>query len=125
MRSEQLQGEDDRQLEAFVEYRSFPIGRDVIKREVGGGWAERGWKEITGEEQFSSPEFLSAVCKAHFLVIHICPAKMASLLQLNLFAIPREQQLTVGGRAHNVEQKIFHSAILVLDVQERKVQWLH
>lgn len=94
----------------------------AIKKEGGGGQVE---KELEGDNRAGSPELLFAVHKAHFLPIHIFPAKVASLLQLDLFAISWEQELTIGGRAYNVEQQIFHSAILVLDVQERKVQWLH
>lgn len=72
-----------------------------------------------------SPELLSAMDKAYFLCIDVCPAKVAGLFQLDLFAVSREQQLTIGGRADNVEQQILHSPVLVLDVQERKVQGLH
>lgn len=91
----------------------------VIKKE-GGGRDSRRRAGLAG-----SPGLLSAVDKAYFLCIDVFPAKVAGLFQLDLFAVSREQQLAIGGRADNVEQQVFHSAVLVLNVQERKVQGLH
>lgn len=85
-----------------------------------------GGKEAGGKQwNTKSPGLFFAVHKAHSFLLHIFPAEMASLVELHLFPIPQEHQLPVGGRAHNMEQQVFDPAILVLDVQEGKIQWLH
>lgn len=108
----------------FAEQRSSP-GDGGPAEGVGVG-AEHGREETGGKrENTESPGLFFAVHKAHFFLPHVFPAEVASLVELNLFSIPWEHELTVGRRAHHVEQEVFDPAILVLDIQEEEIQWLH
>lgn len=109
---------------AFVEYRSSPEEkRQLLRRGRGVKHRWKGGRRKTTNTE--SPGFFFAVHETHFFRIHIFPAKMAGLVELNLFSIPWEHQLTIGGSAHDMEQEVFHIAILVLNIQEGKIQGLH
>lgn len=71
------------------------------------------------------PGLFSAVHKTHSVLIHIRPAKMAGLVELDVLSVPGQHQLPVGGRAHHTELEVFQPATSLSDVQKGKIQWLH
>lgn len=125
--SEQLQWYDDRQLKAlaFVEYRSSSEEKGELLRR-GCGVQSTDGRVAGGKQQNAvSPGLFFAVHETHSFLLHIFPAKVASLVELNLFSIPWEHEVAIGGSAHHMEQEVFDPAILVLNIQEEKIQWLH